>query len=74
MRIAALTPVLLLVAACGGGGSIPSPIIDMTGVDVGQHSRDLAACHAQANRTSFALGNPVAHCMRDKGYSVLDDR
>jgi hypothetical protein len=73
----ALIPALVTSVAVGGfGGCAPvpaqEPIIDKTGVDEGKYSRDLANCFM--TMPVFALGNPLATCMREKGYMVLVSR
>jgi hypothetical protein len=60
----------LLVSGCG---SSQPPIIDMTGVDQGQHSRDLAECTKAAGQKiiDYTPGGFVSSCMKDRGYKVL---
>jgi hypothetical protein len=55
-----------------GCGPVPEPIIDKTGVDQGKYSRDLADCYW--SMPFFALGNPLATCMHEKGYTILAPR
>lgn len=62
--------ILLFMLTIAGCGTIPPPTVDMTGVDAGQHSRDLADCQLQAAGI-VALGNPISKCMEAKGYRVL---
>lgn len=64
--ILSLALIHLSLSACG----VPSPIVDMAGKDPVQYQRDLAACHAYADRV-FSWGNPVAKCMEQKGYYIL---
>lgn len=67
----ALAP--LSLTACGGPSN-HIPIVDMTGVDPGRHSQDLAACdHERSTGQNgfIEIGNPIANCMRRKGYKVL---
>ena len=72
MRALALLPLALSLAACVSGPQTPRmPIVDMTGVDVGRHSRDEAACEQERFQTSFSVGNPLTNCMERKGYKVL---
>lgn len=73
MRSLIALPILALLSACGGGGAQP-PVVDMTGVDPGRHSRDLAACAAEryTGQNGFIeAGNPLTNCMARKGYKVL---
>ncbi len=62
-------PILLLLAGCGD--PIPSPIVDMHGVDPAKYNQDLAECHQIASNTAFAFGNPVTDCMKGRGYKIL---
>ena len=52
----------IALTACGE--SIPSPIVDMQGVDPVKYNQDLADCHTIASKTAFAFGNPVTDCMK----------
>jgi hypothetical protein len=66
-----LRGILLLVAAAAltACGSVPPPVVDMTGVDQAKHSRDLADCYD--TMPAIAFGNYITKCMRDKGYTIL---
>ena len=65
-RIAVLLAVVVSLAACG----TPVPIVDMQGKDPVKTNRDLAACQASTSGT-FAWGNPIATCMKAKGYTLM---
>jgi hypothetical protein len=58
---------ILLLSGCGG--PVPTPVVDMSGVDQVKYNRDLAECIN--NQPAFAFGNPVTKCMRANGYDVL---
>lgn len=61
-----LLAVAVIMTACG---SVPPPVVDMTGVDQGKYSRDLADCYN--TMPAIAIGNYVSKCMAGKGYKVL---
>ena len=63
----AIIPIALLV----GCAAVQPPVVDMTGVDPGRHSRDLAACDAERYEGKFEMGNPLSNCMERKGYKIL---
>jgi hypothetical protein len=46
------------------------PIIDQAGKDPVQLNRDLAACQRETADT-FSWGNPIANCMKKKGYRPI---
>ena len=56
---------LLLFAGC----SSPDPLIDRMGVSDAKYNKDLADCRGGSGWFSFR--NPVADCMKGKGYKVL---
>jgi hypothetical protein len=66
MRVALLLSVACLLAACG----VPLPIVDMQGKDPVQTNRDMAYCQS-STANSFAWGNPIATCMKGKGYTLM---
>lgn len=66
MKRLAAVALVLAFGACSGP---PSPIIDLEGRDPVQANRDMAWC--QATHPAFAWGNPIATCMRDKGYTLM---
>lgn len=57
----------ITLAACGPP---PNPVIDMEGKDPVKANRDMAACQHETSDV-FAWGNPMAKCMRAKGYAVI---
>jgi hypothetical protein len=61
----------LAVAGCGGPRAPVMPVVDMTGVNLAQHNRDLADCEERRRNTSFSIGPQLANCMKEKGYKVL---
>lgn len=61
----------LFLSACSGPSAPQMPVVDMTGVDAGRHSRDQAACEAERLQTSFYTGDFLAKCMERRGYRVL---
>jgi hypothetical protein len=67
MKIVSLVAFALLVGACGPP---PNPVVDMQGKDPVKVNRDLAACQMETADV-FAWGNPMAKCMRAKGYVVI---
>jgi hypothetical protein len=74
-RAARLIPIgvalagLLILYGCGG--PTPTPIVDMTGVDLAKYNFDEAACVKQEQVKVLVLGNGVTRCMKDKGYKIL---
>ena len=58
-------------ALSGCGGPTPTPIVDMTGVDLAVYNRDLAGCVKQEAAKLIVLGNGVTRCMMQKGYRIL---
>lgn len=66
MKLMALFVAVVSLAACG----VPLPIVDMQGQDPVKTNPDLAYCQASTSNT-FALGNPIATCMRGKGYRLM---
>ena len=56
----------------GGCYPTPTPIVDMTGIDQGTYSRDLAKCVDQEGQKVVVLGNGVTRCMKKKGYKILE--
>lgn len=71
MRSLLALPFIALLVGCGAA---QPPVVDMTGVDPGQHSRDLADCDRQryTGQNGFVeFGNPLSNCMERKGYKVL---
>ena len=67
MRFLLLGVLAVGLTACGDP---TPPIVDMTGVDQGQYSRDLAYCTVR-DRDTVVLGNRITRCMREKGYKIL---
>lgn len=65
-KIASLLAIAASLAACG----VPLPIVDMRGKDPVQTNDDLAYCQASTANT-FAWGNPIATCMKGKGYRLM---
>jgi hypothetical protein len=51
--------------------SASRPIIDLEGVNMVKHNRDLAACEEWVTQQAFVAGNGVSQCMHDKGYKIL---
>ena len=72
MKIITATAVLGLVACLTACGSLPTPVIDQTGVDQGKYSRDLSDCYNEAKSAVIAF-NPISKCMTRKGYKVLQE-
>ncbi len=66
-QIALLIIVAATMAACGG--PVPTPVVDMTGVDQATYNHDLAEC--VNDQPAIAIGNPVTSCMKAKGYKIL---
>jgi hypothetical protein len=56
----------LLLSAC-----VPD-VVSLEAVPTTRFSRDLAQCQALVG-DSFALGNPVKICMKQKGYRFLKE-
>ena len=65
MKLTVFVVALLALPGC----AIPLPIVDMQGKDPVQTNRDMAWC--QANHPAFAMGNPIATCMKGKGYTLM---
>jgi hypothetical protein len=65
MKLVAIGLAALALAGC----AVPLPIVDMQGKDPVQTNRDMAWC--QANQPAFAWGNPIATCMKAKGYTPM---
>lgn len=57
---------LALLAGCGGSRE---PLIDRMGVSDAKYNSDIADCRGGGGWFSFS--NPVADCMKGKGYKVL---
>lgn len=66
MRIGILLLLTGVIAGCG----VPVPIVDMQGKDPVKTNQDLAYCQSSTANT-FAIGNPIANCMKAKGYTLL---
>jgi hypothetical protein len=64
-----------IVVMCGlslqGCGETPRPLVDMEGVDLVKHNRDLADCYDKIGKQFFSWGTDVSDCMSSKGYRVL---
>lgn len=68
-----------LMAASAFGAALASctpisgtrPIIDLEGVDMVKHNRDLAACEDYVSSQLISPGNGVSRCMHEKGYKIL---
>lgn len=59
------------LAACGTSISGIRPIIDLEGVNMVQHNRDLAACEDYVASQLISAGNGTSRCMSEKGYKIL---
>jgi hypothetical protein len=68
MRFPAFT-LVMLVAALGLCACVPD-VVTLEAVPTPKFARDLAQCKAQVG-DSFALGNPVKDCLKQKGYHFL---
>lgn len=71
MRTLILLPLALTLAACN---TVQQPVVDLTGVDMGRYSQDMAACDREryTGQNGFIeAGNPLTNCMQRKGYKIL---
>ncbi|MEK7994570.1 MAG: hypothetical protein AAB403_12270 [Planctomycetota bacterium] len=48
----------------------PTPIVDLRGKDPVKVNQDMADCQVSHGNT-FAVGNPIANCMKGKGYTLM---
>lgn len=65
--ISIVTGIAVLGIGCG---PLPAPVADIEGVDQVKYNRDLAACYEE-KRWATEMGNPIANCMKAKGYKIL---
>lgn len=70
-RVIAASVIGVGLAGCGTPISANRPIVDMEGVDVVKHNRDMAACEAWVASQAITFGNATERCMREKGYKIL---
>ena len=66
LRIFKLVALAVVMSGCA---ITPAPIIDMEGVDLVKHNRDLADCYR--NVPTVGAGNPISKCMAAKNYRIL---
>lgn len=69
IRALSLTALLTLGACTPISGT--RPIIDLEGVDMVKHNRDLAACEDYVASQLIVAGNGTSRCMSEKGYKIL---
>ena len=64
-----LLPIAVLLAGCSGQHD---PLVDRLNVSDAKYHADIDACKQSSSGFSL-FGDPLAKCMRGKGYRVLMD-